>query len=225
MFDETADLYDLVYSEKDYAAEAERLRRLVGREGGTLLDVACGTGRHLSLLAPHYRVEGVDLDPAMVELTRARGLPAGQGDLLTLDLGRRFDVVTCLFSSIGYVADLRLAAARLAAHVAPGGILAVEPWLGPQDMRQGFVGLVSAETESVKVARMSVVHVDGRASDLELQYLIGRDGAITRRTERHQLWLWTPDEYAEALTAAGLAPAYDDPGLTGRGLWLATPAA
>src|SRR5215472_17045576 len=106
MFTESADLYDLVYSFKDYPEEVERLREMVGREGGTLLDVACGTGHHLALLAEHYRVEGVDLDPAMVELTRARGLRADVGDLLTIELGRRFDVMTCLFSSIGYVADL-----------------------------------------------------------------------------------------------------------------------
>src|SRR2546423_1547622 len=139
MFSETAEVYDLVYSWKDYAAEAERVRALVRREGGTLLDVACGTGRHLELLAPHYRAEGVDLDPAMVEVARARGLAAAEADLLTLDLGRRFDVVTCLFSSIGYVRDLAGAVSRLAAHVAPGGVLVVEPWLAPEQIDPGRV--------------------------------------------------------------------------------------
>jgi len=76
VFTETADLYDLVYSFKSYPEEAERLRGMVGREGGTLLDVACGTGCHLALLAEHYRVEGVDLDPAMV----VSEVPPGQGD-------------------------------------------------------------------------------------------------------------------------------------------------
>src|SRR5215472_13474172 len=150
MFTESADLYDLVYSFKNYAEEVVRLRGMVGREGGTLLDVACGTGRHLALLAEHYRVEGVDLDPAMVELARARGLTAAVGDLLTLDLGRRFDVVTCLFSSIGYVPDLARAVGRLAAHVAPGGVVVVEPWLAPEDIRPARVGLVTAEADDVK---------------------------------------------------------------------------
>jgi SAM-dependent methyltransferase len=220
VFSETAELYDLVYSWKDYTVEVERLRGLVGRQGGTLLDVACGTGRHLELLAPHYRVEGIDLDPAMVELARGRGLPARQGDLLTLELGRRFDVVTCLFSSIGYVPDLRRAVAALAAHVAPGGVVAVEPWLAPAQVQAGHVGLVSGETESVKVARLSALHVEGRECVLEFQYLVGRSGAIEHRTERHRTWLWDLDEYAAAFAAAGLAAAYDEEGLMGRGLWL-----
>lgn len=222
MFSETAELYDLVYSWKDYAAEAERVRALVGREGGTLLDVACGTGRHLELLARHYRVEGVDLDPAMVELARARGLTAAVADLRTLDLGRRFDVVTCLFSSIGYVPDLNGAVARLAAHVAPGGALVVEPWLTPEQFVPGRVGLYTAESDTTRLARMSAGHVDGRRSAIEFQYLIGRDGGIEHLSERHDLWLWTRDEYAAAFAAAGVDAAYDEEGLMGRGLWVAT---
>ena len=222
MFSETADLYDLVYSFKDYPAEVERLRGVIGREGGTLLDVACGTGRHLELLAGHYRVEGVDVDPAMVALTRARGLTASAADLRTLDLGRRFDVVTCLFSSIGYVPDLASAVARLAAHVAPGGVLVVEPWLTPDMLVPGHVGLLTAESDTVTVARMSTIHVEGRESVMEFQYLIGRSGAIEHRTERHRTWLWTEAEYAAAFTAAGLEATLDEQGLMGRGLWIAT---
>ncbi len=222
MFSETADLYDLVYSFKDYPAEVERLRGMVGREGGTLLDVACGTGRHLELLAPHYQVEGVDVDPAMVALTRARGLTASAGDLRTLDLGRRFDVVTCLFSSIGYVPDLANAVARLAAHVAPAGVLVVEPWLTPEKVIGGHVGLLTIESDEVRVARMSAVHVDGRECVIEFQYLVGRAGEIEHRTEQHRTWLWTEAEYAAAFAAAGLEAVLDEEGLMGRGLWIGT---
>jgi len=57
MFSETAELYDAIYSFKDYAAEAERVRELVvragGPGGGALLDVACGTGGHVGGLRAH----------------------------------------------------------------------------------------------------------------------------------------------------------------------------
>ena len=105
--------------------------------------------------------------------------PAAAGDLLTLDLGRRFDIVTCLFSSIGYVADLAGAVERLAAHAAPGGVVVVEPWLAPEQIRFGHVGLLTAEADAVKVARMTSLHVDGRECLMEFQYLIGRPGGIT----------------------------------------------
>src|SRR5262249_60003976 len=96
------------------------------------------------------------------------------GDLLTLDLGRTFDVVTCLFSSIGYVADMPGAIGRLAAHVAPGGVLVVEPWLSPEQVELPSVSMFSTENDSLKVARMGTLHVDGRRCVIEFQYLVRR---------------------------------------------------
>ncbi len=61
-------------------------------EGGRVLDVACGIGRHAVLLAKAgYRVEGVDISPAFVRearrYARAEGVDAcfTVGDFLRLD--------------------------------------------------------------------------------------------------------------------------------------------
>lgn len=128
MFTDTAEFYDLFYEEKDYAGEVRRLREIVeARAPGarTLLDVACGTGMHLAELRAQYRVEGVDLDEGLLAVAAKRlpDVPMHAGDMRAFDLGRRFDVVTCLFSSIGYVRTtdgLRSAVAAMARHVAPG---------------------------------------------------------------------------------------------------------
>lgn len=197
-----------------------RLRALIGREGGTLLDVACGTGRHLELLREHYQVEGLDVDPEMVEIARSRGLRVRHDDLATFDLGRSFDVATCLFSSIGYVPDLKGAVRNLVRHVAPGGVLAIEPWLAPEQVSSGSIHLRQAEDETTRIARMDLVTAEERVSRLDLHYLVGRDGAVEYFQERHQLWLWTHDEYRAALAAAGLLVDHDEEGLMGRGLWL-----
>ena len=137
--------YDLVYASKDYAAESEKLRGFIeARAPGvkTLLDVACGTGQHLHQLRNHYEVEGLDLSEAQLQIARER-IPDGafrRGDMLNFDLGRRFDVVTCLFSSIGYMRSidrLNETVANMARHVEPGGLLIVEPWLTPETWRPG----------------------------------------------------------------------------------------
>ena len=74
----------------------------------TLLDVACGTGAHLVHFAREFRVEGIDIsdDQLAVARTRLPGVELHQGDMTTFDLGRTFDAVTCMFSSIGYVGTL-----------------------------------------------------------------------------------------------------------------------
>jgi hypothetical protein len=53
VFSHSADIYDDVYSFKDYVSEAERVHTLIEErspDASTLLGVACGTGKHLEQL-------------------------------------------------------------------------------------------------------------------------------------------------------------------------------
>src|SRR5690606_35372446 len=138
---EAAEFYDLLYQgEKDYAAEAGLLSRLIRERApgaATLLDVGCGTGSHArALIDAGFRVDGIDLEPAFIDLARAK-CPEGTfhvGDMTALDLPGRYDVVTCLFSAIGYVESetaLRQAIAGMRRHLNPGGVLIVDPWFEP----------------------------------------------------------------------------------------------
>jgi len=136
MFDQAPELYDLFYSWKDYRGEAEKLRDIIRRsepDAKALLDVACGTGVHLEHLTDWFGVEGLDADASLLAVARNRlpDVPLHEADMRHFELGRKFDVITCLFSSIGYMVaepDLRQAIANMARHLSPRGLLIVEPW-------------------------------------------------------------------------------------------------
>lgn len=217
-FARTAEVYDLLYAAagKDYAAEAADLHALIQslRPGAaTLLDVACGTGAHLAHLRRWYGVTGSDIDPAMLAVARRRcpDLELVAADMRHLALGRRFDAVTCLFSSVAYGADLDGAVAALATHVAPGGVLVVDGWIRPEawlDPAPPHALTARSEDGSVAACRLGHSTTDGRRTRLELQYLIGRTGEPTEHVvEHHDLVLFTDDEYRTAFRAAGLAVA------------------
>ncbi len=222
MFLGTERVYDIVYSWNDYEREAAILHRLVGRDGGGLLDVACGTGRHLEELARWYRGEGIDLDPEMVAIARRRGSMVHESEMTGFGLGRRFEIVTCLFSSIAYAEDLDAAVANLARHVLPGGALVVEPWLYPDAVLPGHISLHTGERNGVHVARMGTVRVEDRLSHIDFDYLIGESGRIQHRTESHAMRLWTHAEYLAAFERAQVSAGYEADGLMGRGLYLGT---
>jgi SAM-dependent methyltransferase len=229
MFAQSAHLYDKVYAFKDYRAEAESLTALIRqhlRSGGRrLLDVACGTGLHLQFLGAEFDVEGLDLDPALLQIARQRlgGIPLHQGDMVDFSLGRAFDVITCLFSSIGYVRtleNLQRAIGTMAAHLRPGGLLLVEPWFTPAAWKPDTVHALFLDEPELKIARINSSHVDGRLSYFEFHYLVGTPQGTEHFVERHELGLFEREEMEDAFRAAGLAVSYDERGPMGRGLYV-----
>lgn len=225
----SAEIYDLLYDWKDYAAEAEKVRRIVTDRqpaAATLLDVACGTGRHLEHLRRWFEVEGLDADDGLLDRARRRlpDVPLRAGDMRDFQLGRRFDVVTCLFSAIGYMHtpdDLALAVANMADHLLDGGLLIVEPWLAPDGFDpQHIGGPTIGEGPDINVVRMNGSRVEGRLSVMDFHHLIGRPGSVEYVVEEHALALYTNDEYRTAFEAAGLHAELDAEGLMGRGLWI-----
>jgi SAM-dependent methyltransferase len=225
------ELYDVEYAFKDYAAEAAALTRLVRErapEARTLLDVACGTGKHLEQLRSGFECEGVDLDEGLLAVARTRvpGVPLHRADMRELDLGRRFDVVTCLFSAIGFVggpAGLRAAAAALARHVAAGGLLLVEPWITPEEWVPNRPHVLARDEPNLALARVTLSGLRGeRVSTTEMHYVVATPAGVEEFTELHELYLFTHDEMRAAFEGAGLAAELDPEGLIGRGLWICT---
>ena len=216
MYDKSARIYDLLYvgtGIKDYPAEAAELDRLIKEScptARTLLDVACGTGAHLAELSHRYEVEGADLSPAMLAVARGRlpGIPLHQADMRTLDLGRSFDAVICLFSSIGYVTDpseMRSTVARLAAHVAPGGVLILDGWVRPDEWRESFRPEPDiARDEEMLVVRLAHSRREGNVTELEMHHLVQTAEGIDYFVERHRLALTPTADYVSAMEAAGL---------------------
>jgi SAM-dependent methyltransferase len=229
VFSKTARYYDKIYAFKDYRAEVQRLVAIIGenlRSGSNrLLDIACGTGHHMEYLKEQFEVEGLDISQELLEFARQRnpGIPFHQADMVDFDLGRQLDVVTCLFSSIGYVKTLdnvKKAIACMARHTAPGGLVIIEPWLTPEAWHVPSVHGLFIDEPDFKIARVNTSFVKGRLSYFDLHYLIGTPEGTEHFVERHELGLFEIDEMRAAFVEAGLQVTYDAEGLTGRGLFL-----
>ena len=230
MFTKSAPYYDAIYAAKDYRAEAVKVRSLIEetiqRPARTLLDVACGTGKHLAEFQSWFEVEGIDLNEDLLALARARlpGIRFHVGDMADFDLGRSFDVVTCLFSAIGSMTDverLNSAIASMSRHVAPGGLLIIEPWWSPGDWRlDGNPHAIFVDQPGLKLARMSISGREGNVAILHFHYLLGTPDGINAFTEPHRLGLFTTEEQLAAFRAVDLEVSHDPVGLTGRGVFI-----
>lgn len=229
MFTKSVTWYDALYGWKDYKREAQRLRLLIEehaqRPTATLLDVACGTGLHLTYLKEHYAVEGLDLDPEMLHLAQQRhpSVAFHEGDMRAFDLARRFDVVTCLFASISYcrnTAELEQTINCMARHANPGGLVIVEPFITPEQFTRGYVAAIFVDRPDLKIARISTSEVAHGMAVMPFHYLVGTPEGVQHFTERHEFSLFSHEQYLTTFKAACLHAVHDAEGLMGRGLYI-----
>lgn len=231
MFSESAGYYDLLYSTiRDYAAESAAIATLLrdlNPAGRTVLDVGCGTGEHARRLTDAgFLVDGLDLDPAFVRLAHQK-CPSGrfvEADMSDFDVQNRYDAVICLFSSIGYLKTLNRVEDALGCfrnHLAPAGVIVVEPWFAPDMLTTGRVVRNVAQADAVRVERVSRAEVQGRLSRLFFDYQITEGGSTREAHEQHELGLFTASEMIDTFRRALLSVKHDPVGITGRGLYIA----
>ncbi|MFN0150944.1 MAG: class I SAM-dependent methyltransferase [bacterium] len=105
--DAFGEFYPLVYAHRDDGDAERAIAMAVPYLGnGRILDLACGTGRHLRALARRrHGAVGLDLSPELLREAIAQGTtaPLVRGDMRVLPFrSATFGAVLSLFSSFGY---------------------------------------------------------------------------------------------------------------------------
>ena len=133
-----SDHYHQLYGHRSNAearAFMESLHAHGGWDGLSLLDLACGKGRHARAAARlGHEVVGLDLSRNSIEAARLQSadlprLSFEVGDMRDFALGRSFDGVLNLFTSFGYFShgsDHMAVLERIHAHLNPGGFLILD---------------------------------------------------------------------------------------------------
>ena len=108
-YERFAAFYDVVMD--DPAPRAARVDAAIDRyrpQSATLLELGCGTGSILARLETTATLTGLDRSPEMLAIAAAKvpGAELLEGDMADFDLGRRFDVVACVFDSINHLLDV-----------------------------------------------------------------------------------------------------------------------
>ncbi len=135
-----APIYDLtrpafLFGRRQLVADLARIARKRGLQEPRILEIGCGTGSNLALLARHFpqsQLTGVDLATPMLEVAQRR--LAGRAELVhgalgSVSLGGPFDLVIAsyMLSMTGDAQQRCILAAR--AELAPGGLLGVVDFL------------------------------------------------------------------------------------------------
>ena len=218
-----ARVYDEIYATKPYAEEARFVHDLAGAPGGKLLDVACGTGRHARAFAElGYEVTATDLNDELLDVGRAAAgdrVRFVQGDMTDLDVpGGPFELVTCLFDSIGYAQenDRVVAALRsLGRHAAEDGTIVVEFLHAPAIIRGADPRRERTFTlaDGRELTRVSETTLDVERMLMNVRYELTLDGERLSETQVNRAFA-VPEMRLLAENASldvrSFVPAYQD---------------
>lgn len=236
-FREYSAFYDLLYRDKDYAAEAHYVTRMIRNatpHARTILELGSGTGRHGRLLAAMgFDVYGIERSPEMVSFAQAASCPpssetAGSfgcevGDICTANLGRTFDAVISLFHVMSYqTTNQRLQAAFQVAtdHLAPGGLFLFDVWHGPAVLSEGPAERVKEVADEVhRVKRTAYPELDTNCSTVKVVYEMKCEdrasGENVQFSEEHLMRYLFPTEVDLLAQNCGLLRVVTEEFLTG----------
>jgi len=195
-----------IYQHRD-ETEAERAIELIatnlaGRRIERVLDLACGAGRHTTVLRERWWTVGLDLSMSLLRVAR-RESPDGpfvRGDMRALPFAEQsFDLVVNLFTSFGYFDDDNehlLVLACISESLKRGGIFVID-FLNASQVRRELVPYDERVENGITIEQHRTISPDGRFVEKTIT-LRERGKEYTERVR-----LLSPRDLQRMLVAAG----------------------
>ena len=210
MYEQLAEIYDLINAGIPYEREYKLLQSLVDiSDDKSLLDVGCGTGEHIHFFPENYDIFGLDYSKGMLDIARAKNphINFMHGDMRDFELGRKFGVVSCLGSALQYnltLEDLECSIKNLLEHANDYVIFdvryCIDKWI------DGYVKDKTYENDSIIVRESWVSNrVDEVYSVWEPKFEVHNKltGESFEYMDYHKIRLFSIQEIHDILTRLG----------------------
>ena len=236
VFADYARYYDLLYRDKDYAAEAEYVAGLIRKfhpEACSILELGSGTGIHASLLAEKgFTVHGIERSPEMLARSQAlaENRAAGDGrltfttgDIREVRLNKRFNAVIALFHVISYQTtndDVTAAFETARQHLNPGGVFIFDAWYGPAVLTdRPAVRIKRMADDQTAVTRLAepLLHPNENRVDVNYHVFVRNlaTNAVAELKETHAMRYFFKPEIERIATHAGFQCSHVEEWLSG----------
>ena len=207
------------------------LKKLVQKHkktaGNSLLEFACGTGAHLEFLDKDFDVTATDISKNMLAVAQKKfpDVAFQQADMVSTNLGKTFDIVLCLFSSIGYVrtySNLKKTLKNFARHLEPGGVVIIDPWFTKDTYFPGKAHMSIYDGPEIKIARQCISQKKRNLSVMDMHYMVAEAGKdVTHFVDRHELAMFEPEIFLKYMKEAGFAAKFlKNAGMRDRGTYV-----
>lgn len=237
VFNDYARYYDLLYQDKDYAAEADYITGLIRGyhpAARTILEMGSGTGTHASLLAERdFTVQGIERSPDMLAraqlLAETRNDLTGKitfspGDIRHIRLHKKFDAAIALFHVVSYQTtneDVTATFKTARLHLAPGGLFIFDVWYGPAVLTESpEVRIKRMADEKIEITRLAdpVLHPNENRVDVNYHVFVRNlaTQAVTELRETHSMRYFFKPEIDRIAAQTGFQSLQSEEWLSGK---------
>ncbi len=232
VFGNYAHYYNLLYKEKDYRGEVEYIQKLINKFSEnnveTILDFGCGTGIHANFLSQKgYSVIGVDQSVKMIDIAKkceSDYLKFFVGDITTINLKKRFDVIVSLFHVISYITkneDLDNLFENIFNHLSQNGLLIFDCWYGPAVLTDRPITRIKRlENEEIRVTRIAEPVMFPNENIVDVRYEVLIENKITKRLDRiheiHRMRYFFKPEIEKLIDRHGFNLIHEEEWMTGK---------
>jgi SAM-dependent methyltransferase len=214
IYTDLAEYYDQFCAEVDYVEQCNFAVRVfllfANSTTKNYLDLACGTGQHLQMMAAHgFTPAGLDNSSSMLARAAER-CPAARlllCDLAAFDEKPVFDLVTCFLYSIHYshpLSSLRQTLIRTWRALRPGGVFIFNV-VDARGIRNGSGITTQLKDGDSRLTFQSGWHYAGTGEVLDLHLTITRESAAGREE-------WSDHHTMTAITVRQLQSMLEDIG-------------
>jgi SAM-dependent methyltransferase len=228
-----AKFYDLLYKDKNYPGEAAYIHQLIGKHSSrqpaqlALLDLACGTGKHLFELSSlgYSDLSGSDISSAMIDVAREKVVETKKNISFhnysfqdSDQIKGEFDIVISMFSAINYLtsfSDQLKTLKNINGLLKKDGLFIFDYWNGNAVIRDySPVKVLRKKDDDADIIRISTTELNTVTQTVKVKFdCIYFEGgrAIDEFQEIHNLHYYHFSEMRNLLEVAGFEVLHMSP--------------
>ena len=185
MYGKSSKYYDIAFANKDYQRESKFLHEHAKDKGinaSKLLNLACGTGSHEQYFSEIPEIHGLDFNKEFIDIAMRKNPSVSYhlGDMTDFKLNERFDIITCLFSSIANlesISALKKMVGCSVEHMNRNGIFIIEPFFEPHEWINNLMFMKTFDTDDYKYSIISKSQLkDGKGIGKEVHTYLDKSG-------------------------------------------------
>lgn len=216
-YSQISEWYDAMYvDDKIYQKEARQIDELIAEykqsEGNNLLDLGCGTGPHIKYWAYKYNVVGLDNNIQMLKHA-CESCPQRMfvcGDMFNFSHLANFDIVTCLYGSIGYAENIEMmehAISCVSKCLNSGGIYILVPGELKEFFKEKvFIKTKKSPSNGISFRKIEMIkRVNDKKGIICMNHKITRDEHTQTYKFDMPISLFSRNDYCKALTKNGFS--------------------